>query len=79
MRINKMFPDKLKDFRDYVISFYGLDAKHDIERSILELAADCFLTGAVHWASKDSLDLERVREIMEANGHSLIDKNSEQG
>lgn len=69
-----MFPDKLKDFRDYIVSFYGADAKHEIEKAILELVADCFLNEPVHWSSKHSLDLERVREIMEANGYLFADK-----
>lgn len=65
------FPSELKDFRDYVHSFYGKDAIYDlgcgipdIETAIMKYAYRC-MTGARVWGGGDSIDRERVRYILE--------------
>lgn len=62
-----MFPDSLKEFRDYVHASCNQFEIADIEKAILELVADCFLNSDIYWGSDESLDLERVREILVAS------------
>lgn len=82
-----MFPEYLKEFRDYVHSFYGKDGIYDlgcgipdIEKAILQYVCHCLQLenrwndGFVrnHWGDGDSLDRERVRFILEDMGFEEI-------
>ena len=65
------FPSALKDFRDYVHSFYGKDAIYDlgvsipdIEQAVVDYMVECAMI-ADRWGDGDSLDRERVRNILE--------------
>ena len=76
-----MFPDELKEFRDYVHSFYGKGGIYDlgcgipdIEKAILKYASYC-LVNLEYWGGGDSLDRERVRYILEGYGFEEIVKN----
>ena len=73
-----MFPKVLKDFRDYVHSFYGKNGIYDlgcgipdIETAIMKYVADC-LEDADRWGGGDSIDRERVRFILEDMGFEEI-------
>ena len=75
-----MFPEYLKEFRDYVHSFYGKDGIYDlgcgipdIEKAILLYVCRC-LQSKNHWdwGDGDSLDRERVRIILEGYGFEEI-------
>ena len=73
-----MFPIKLKEFRDYVHSFYGKDGIYDlgcgipdIESAIMKYVVDC-LNGLREWGDGDSLDRERVRLVLEEMGFEEI-------
>lgn len=73
-----MFPEYLKEFRDYVHSFYGKDGVYDlgcgipdIEKAILLYVCRC-LQLENHWGDGDSLDRERVRIILEGYGFEEI-------
>ena len=73
-----MFPVELKEFRDYVHSFYGKDGIYDlgcsipeIETAIMKYVANC-LSGAREWGYGDSVDRERVRVILENMGFEEI-------
>lgn len=68
------FPIELREFRDYVHSFYGKDGLYDlgcsipdIEDAILEYAVKCMGTPNF-WGGGDSVDRERVRTILEGWG-----------
>ena len=75
-----MFPEYLKEFRDYVHSFYGKDGIYDlgcaipdIEKAIMEyikivIDPDRF----EEWGYGDSLDRERVRFILEDMGFEEV-------
>lgn len=70
-----MFPVALKEFRDYVHSFYGKGAIYDlgcgipdIESAIVKYVADLAVnTDNLNeaWGGGDSIDRERVRWILE--------------
>ena len=69
-----MFPVELNEFRDYVHKFYGKDAIYDlgcgipdIQEAILEYAVKC-MDIADYWGGGDTVDRERVREILESKG-----------
>ena len=73
-----MFPVELKEFRDYVHSFYGKDGIYDlgcsipeIETAIMKYVAKC-LSGSREWGDGDSVDRERVRVILEDMGFEEI-------
>lgn len=73
-----MFPVKLNDFRDYVHMFYGKDGIYDlgcgvpdIEEAIVKYAVKC-MDVPDYWGGGDSLDRERVREILESVGFKEI-------
>ena len=73
-----MFPDELKEFRDYVHSFYGKGGIYDlgcgipdIEKAILQYVVRC-LAELEYWGGGDSLDRERVRYILEGYGFKEI-------
>lgn len=72
------FPVELKDFRDYVHSFYGKNGIYDlgcgipdIEAAIVKYAVKC-MDVPQHWGGGDSVDRERVRYILEDMGFSEI-------
>ena len=78
-----MFPEYLKEFRDYVHSFYGKGGIYDlgcgmpdIEKAVLKYASYCLVNlESVHppaWGGGDSLDRERVRYILEDYGFEEI-------
>jgi hypothetical protein len=78
MRVFDMFPVELKSFRDYVHSFYGKNGIYDlgcgipdIEKAILEYVVKCMHIDQ-YWGGGDSVDRERVREILESNGFEEI-------
>ena len=73
-----MFPAALRDFRDYVHSFYGKDGLYDlgcgiphIEAAIMNYAVTC-MNIKDHWGGGDSVDRERVRVILEGMGFEEI-------
>ena len=73
-----MFPDELKEFRDYVHSFYGKGGIYDlgcgipdIQKAILQYVVRC-LAEFEYWGGGDSLDRERVRYILEGYGFKEI-------
>lgn len=76
-----MFPKVLKDFRDYVHSFYGKDGIYDlgcgipdIENAIMKYIAECASTDIQdYWGGGDSLDRERVRSILEEMGFEELE------
>ena len=77
------FPTALNDFRDYVHLFYGKDAIYDlgcgipdIQEAILEYAVKC-MDIADHWGGGDTLDRERVREILESKGFQELNPPTE--
>ena len=70
-----MFPEALKEFRDYVHSFYGKDGIYDLGCSIPDIENAIFAyMGKIQfiewldWGEGDSLDRERVRYILEEMG-----------
>lgn len=74
-----MFPEVLKPFRDYVHSFYGKDGIYDlgcgipdIENAILAYLGKIQFVDWMEWGDGDSLDRERVREILESVGFKEI-------
>ena len=71
-----MTPDQLFNFYDYVYSFYGKDGIHpEKDRTIPQIAEAtaeyleiCFNSDShMTWGDGDSLDRERVRDIMNKN------------
>lgn len=73
-----MFPAELREFRDYVHSFYGKDGLYDlgcgiphIEAAIMNYAVTC-MNIKDHWGGGDSVDRERVRVILEGMGFEEI-------
>jgi hypothetical protein len=74
------FPTELKDFRDYVHSFYGKDAIYDlgcgipdIETAIVRYAYRCMADEGITWGGGDSIDRERVRCILEDMGFAELE------
>jgi hypothetical protein len=70
-----MFPEALKEFRDYVHQFYGKGGLYDLGCSIpqIEIAIYAYvgqlkLNDDLEWGEGDSLDRERVRYILEEMG-----------
>lgn len=68
-----MTPDQLFNFYDYVLSFYGEDGIYPENKRTIPQIADataayletCFdNTTSETWGDGDSLDRERVRDIM---------------
>ena len=70
-----MFPEGLKEFRDYVHQFYGKGGLYDlgcsipqIETAIYAYVGQLTLIEYLDWGGGDSLDRERVRYILEEMG-----------
>ena len=69
------FPARLKEFRDYVNSFYGEGGVYDlgcgipdIEDAIIKYAEKVERSDWMTWGGGDSVDRERVRAILEEMG-----------
>lgn len=74
-----MFPSELKEFRDYVHSFYGKDGIYDLGCSIEDIQNAIFAYMGkiqfIEWldyGDGDSVDRERVRVILEEMGFEEI-------
>jgi hypothetical protein len=70
-----MFPEVLKEFRDYVHTFYGKGGIYDlgcgipdIENAIFAYLGKLQFIDWMEWGDGDSLDRERVREILQEMG-----------
>ncbi len=66
-------PTNFKEFIDYCLSFYGVGGLYDANRSREQIAYATTIyldriaedhTGFYSWGHGDSLDRERVRDIM---------------
>ena len=64
--------EQFKEFRDYVHTFYGKDGIYDLGCSIPDIENAIFLYFGklqvieyMDWGDGDSLDRERVRQILE--------------
>jgi hypothetical protein len=84
MKNKRSMNNEIREFRKYVKTFYGMDselypmnatdAEIDIVCEVYRISCDSEYT-AVQWGYGDSLDRERVRDILFAMGYDWKVKN----
>jgi len=77
--VNLFSIETMREFRDYVHSFYGKDEIYDlgvsvpdIEQGIVDYVEELMNNPKITWGGGDSIDRERVRYILESKGFSEV-------